>query len=664
MAASRFPFPFLGSGVAAYYKSASLLIWFERAVDPTVLDEMPRGDAAHHVVSGRALVIETDDDLDLRLTEDAAWQKWADDTAAVLRRIHARAPIAFAAKEFPDEGGMTPDAWHAWSAKQAGAIVARVIDPATDWRTTDLALPYIVPYLSRVAYAALRDSMLTRLAPVVAKATGREALSTWSELVDGLPTARRRELVATLHPALAIAHALAGDEALRDVIALGIGKRVAKAASDDVRTLVDRLTWLAILTPPTKETATARTKRLALAKDALAAATPCLAVKGACTDAQRAMVLAAQDDFTGAITALDGAANDEERYSRAIGVVLALATKRSHRAAIAACNALAASSDELAENPVTVANLLGEMLGTSRFPEAAALARKHLEAERDMTPVLHTNAILAFSQARETGSIAQSEAARIEELLAEDDGDYFIDGSDIRGSAHAWLAQWYVVADKPARAIKHLQTAQRLGYADLSIALLSPQFAPIANRPAIKAMREAVTTAATKAKTKAIATNSHDWWAVFSRGLMHHNAGETKRAMVDYERVLELNPSYPDVYINIGNIHWTRDKDIPAAIRWYDKALALADRQVTGRLNRAEARLLVGDSRGALEDATVALESEPRSAHGLCLRALAHLRLGDRKAALADGRAATKLDAVRSTVDNAELKAELDALLR
>jgi tetratricopeptide (TPR) repeat protein len=647
--AASFPFPFLGSGVAAYYKSASLLIWFERAADPAVLDEWP--DAARHEVRGPVLVIETDDDLDLRLTDDAAWQTWADATAAALRRIHARAPIAFAAKEFADEGGMTPDAWHAWSVKQAPAIVARVGAKAIDPQTAALALPYVVPYLPRAAYGALRDAMLARLAPLVAKPGGRDVLELWSRFVQGLPVARRRALVATLHPAVAIAYALESEFALDDVLALGIARRAAKGAKADVRRLVDRLVEIAIASPPRK-----RAHRDA----ALAAAGACLA---ACTDAQRAMILAAQGDFDGAIAALETADADDDRYSRSVGVVLALATQRSHRAAIAACNALLADSEELVENPIAVANMLGEMLGTSRFAEAAALARSHLEAGRGMTAVLHTNAILAFAQAREIGVVAQREAARIAELLGDDDGSSFIDGGDLRGSAHAWLAQWYVVADQPGRAVKHLRHAATLEYADLSIALMSPQFAPIANRPEIKAMREAATTTAVKAKSKTIAKNDHDWWAIFSRGLMRHNAGDVKRALVDYERVLELNPDYPDVYINIGNIHWTRDKDIPTAIRWYDRALALAGRQVTGRLNRAEARLLVGDPRGALDDATIALDVEPRSAHGLCLRALAHLRLGDRRAAIADGRAATKLDRARSTIDNAELKAELDALL-
>jgi len=178
----------------------------------------------------------------------------------------------------------------------------------------------------------------------------------------------------------------------------------------------------------------------------------------------------------------------------------------------------------------------------------------------------------------------------------------------------------------------------------------------------VKVFFETDADAAIAAKTKQIRKNDRDWFAIFSRGLLYHESGNIERAIADYERTMELNPGYPDVYINMGNIFWTRDKNYAEAVRWYDRALALAENQITARLNRAEAKLYLGDAAGALSDATHAAALQANNPHTCFLAALAHHALGDDTAARDQARRGAKVDRAFSTIDRDDWKQQLSAL--
>lgn len=351
----------------------------------------------------------------------------------------------------------------------------------------------------------------------------------------------------------------------------------------------------------------------------------------------------------------------------AVSIALAQATLASHGELLAACLQQATSHPELLKSPVTLANVLSHLLGSNRAAEAAELARTHLQHDL-ATPALYSNAAFAFAGADDTGKVADYTIKRIEALLGRDSGAYFRDAGsgsgDVRGTAHLALGLWYGRKMDVANVIRHFKAARTLKCAALSLQKNHPALLGLANRSEVQAFFTSETDAALATLNRQIRANAKDWFAVFSRGLLRHERGEIDKALVDYRRTIDLNPSYPDVYVNIGNIHWSRDKNFAEAVRWYDEAIDRAKDHLLGRLNRAEAKLYLGDAAGALVDAVRGISIEKRDPRAHFLAGLAHLALGDRAAARKASRAGMALDRSLRAIDRDDWKAQLRTVAR
>jgi tetratricopeptide (TPR) repeat protein len=380
--------------------------------------------------------------------------------------------------------------------------------------------------------------------------------------------------------------------------------------------------------------------------------------------------------FEEAIAALKLADSKHPELADALGNVLAYATMADHRKLLDACLKRIQANPELLENPITVANVIGELVGKGRNEEAATISREHVKRmeDRGMTPVLYTNAILAFAAANDTGKEAAKLAKKIEQLLSTKGGAYFKkkpgQKKDLRGSAYAWLALYYARKNDVKAVVKNLEHSARVKYPDLTITELHPALAEMKRKPEVKAIFNRETDSAIAAKNKTIKKNPRDWWAIFSRGLIYHERNDLDLAEADYQRTIKLNPGYADVYNNMANLilsrgESTRDEepgsgskgrvtDLNEAIRWYSKAIDLRDDFLIALMNRGAARLEAGDAKHALTDVTRAMRIEPTRPAPHFFAAIASANLGDLNAAKKHAKNGVERD---STMDDIEIDA-------
>jgi tetratricopeptide (TPR) repeat protein len=76
--------------------------------------------------------------------------------------------------------------------------------------------------------------------------------------------------------------------------------------------------------------------------------------------------------------------------------------------------------------------------------------------------------------------------------------------------------------------------------------------------------------------------------AHYNRGLAFDQKGDVDRAMADYTKAIELEPTDPSPFINRGRIYMNR-REYDRAIADYDKAFVVAPGLVLARFNKAVA---------------------------------------------------------------------------
>ncbi len=128
------------------------------------------------------------------------------------------------------------------------------------------------------------------------------------------------------------------------------------------------------------------------------------------------------------------------------------------------------------------------------------------------------------------------------------------------------------------------------------------------------------------------------------RGVANVRLGETKLALEDYNRAIELFPEYPVAYNNRGNLLLALGQ-YGEATKDFDRAIVLAPGYAAAYSNRANARMKAGKTREAILDFTKAIELMPSSAPPLSGRGLAHLAAGKPHAAIRDFSRAVNADA-------------------
>lgn len=121
----------------------------------------------------------------------------------------------------------------------------------------------------------------------------------------------------------------------------------------------------------------------------------------------------------------------------------------------------------------------------------------------------------------------------------------------------------------------------------------------------------------------------------FQQGLTAINAGNLDRAIVHFDRAIELDPTYLQAYIERGNIKDTIG-DLPGAVADFTKAIAIDPKSSTAYYNRGTVLSKNGSITAAIADYTAAIAIDPRYAAAYLNRANNLDDLGKSASAFAD----------------------------
>jgi tetratricopeptide (TPR) repeat protein len=161
----------------------------------------------------------------------------------------------------------------------------------------------------------------------------------------------------------------------------------------------------------------------------------------------------------------------------------------------------------------------------------------------------------------------------------------------------------------------------------------------------------------------------------FSIGLVKYNLRDFEKAITDFDKALEANPEFSEVY-NLRGASRFNLGDLEGAIEDYSMAIELERRQTGGvRLtvydqrgrmiesanqamvdpslaapyyNRAIARVALQDYQGAIEDYTSALDIDPDLMSAFFFRGELKHRTGDRHGACSDWKRAEELGVIEA----------------
>jgi tetratricopeptide (TPR) repeat protein len=128
-----------------------------------------------------------------------------------------------------------------------------------------------------------------------------------------------------------------------------------------------------------------------------------------------------------------------------------------------------------------------------------------------------------------------------------------------------------------------------------------------------------------------------------NRGVVHKRKGELDLAMKDFDSAINLDPTYVDPFINRAEL-FEKQRDLAAALKDFDEAIRLQPDAKDVWNERCWARAISNDLEGALADCNEAVRREPNVAAYLDSRGFVYLRSGQWDLAIADFDTAVKLD--------------------
>lgn len=95
-----------------------------------------------------------------------------------------------------------------------------------------------------------------------------------------------------------------------------------------------------------------------------------------------------------------------------------------------------------------------------------------------------------------------------------------------------------------------------------------------------------------------------------NRGKQKYEQGALKEALADFEKALELDPSFGGAYLNRGNTYYLLG-DLPKSIEDYTELLKLEPDNKIGYSNRANSQHYLGNYKEAVQDCTEAIRIDP-----------------------------------------------------
>ena len=130
------------------------------------------------------------------------------------------------------------------------------------------------------------------------------------------------------------------------------------------------------------------------------------------------------------------------------------------------------------------------------------------------------------------------------------------------------------------------------------------------------------------------------WFAV---GDLYHKEGDTDRALLAYDKAIQLKPDYAEAYAYRGTLMSDLGK-YESAIEDYKKAIHLNLNYAKAYVDRGNAKLEQGDYESALADYNEAIRLEPDHVETYVIRGRAKAERGDYESAFADYDVAIRLE--------------------
>jgi tetratricopeptide (TPR) repeat protein len=124
-------------------------------------------------------------------------------------------------------------------------------------------------------------------------------------------------------------------------------------------------------------------------------------------------------------------------------------------------------------------------------------------------------------------------------------------------------------------------------------------------------------------------------WALNNRGLAFYETGRQTKALANFERAVQRDPSNPRVHNNTGNVY-RKLNQLPEAEARYSLAVRGHPGYGRGYFNRGMVRWMMGHLDAALVDINRAVELQPAAASPLTVRGNIKLLKGDLAGALQD----------------------------
>jgi tetratricopeptide (TPR) repeat protein len=128
-----------------------------------------------------------------------------------------------------------------------------------------------------------------------------------------------------------------------------------------------------------------------------------------------------------------------------------------------------------------------------------------------------------------------------------------------------------------------------------------------------------------------------------SRGIAHYKAGDYPAALADFERTLQIDPTFILSLYYRGVIRHLNG-DYAGALADFDVVVATYPGFAAGYDERGRTRMALDDNAGALADFTLAIQLDPYRVYAYHNRGLVRIELGDAAGAVADFDQAVAID--------------------